>query len=125
MNAQIKDNGLSYIGDEKDGAVSVYRLQLEGRHLFDVLVDNVTEIDAETAEKLGLTAPEGATLHPLAVASPDRKAVVATNGVGAKVAHMDEHGVSAPHIDGMTVAHFILPRATRFLGLLLEARSAL
>jgi hypothetical protein len=121
-NPTIKASGLSYVGDECDGQISVYRLQLEGIHLMDVLVDNKTEV---TAEEAGVTAPDDATLHPIAVATPDRKVTLATKGVGVKVAHIDGDGVSAPHIDGITVAQYVLPRAMRFMGLLLQDRMAL
>lgn len=122
MNATIKPTGLSYIGDE--GTTSVYRLQAEGVHLMDVLVDNATTIDPEIAAATGVQLKdETATLHPIAITSPDRKATLATAGYGAKVAHIDGDGVSAPHIDGLTVAQYILPRAMVFMGKLLAARS--
>lgn len=123
-NTAIKPTGLSYIGDE--GAISVYRLQLDGLHLLDVLVDNATTIDPEVAEATGVKLKdETATLHPIAVATPDRKAVLPTNGYGAKYAHIENEGVSAPHIDGISVQQYVMPRVVRLLGLLLQARSAL
>lgn len=124
MNATIKPTGLSYLGDE--GTTSVYRLQVDGTHLMDVLVDNATTIDPEVAAASGVQVKmEGATLHPIMITTPDRKVTLPTAGYGAKYAHIENEGVSAPHIDGVSVAQYIQPRALVFMAKLLAARSAL
>lgn len=111
----IKDNGLSYVGDE--GVMSVYVLQVEGVPALHVLVDNLNEATEE-----GVQAPEGSTLHRIYLATTDRKVTLETKGVAAKVAHIDGDGVSAPHIDGITVAHYLLPRFAYWMTRLIQAR---
>lgn len=124
MTAQLKDTGLTYLAD--DANMSVYRLQAQGVHLFDVLVDNATTIDPLVAEASGVKVQmEGATLHPIFIRTPDGKVTLPTAGYGAKYAHIENEGVSAPHIDGLTVAQYVQARALPFMARLLEARSAL
>lgn len=121
-NTSLKPTGLSYLGDE--GTASVYRLQAEGVHLMDVIVDNATTIDPDVAAATGVKVQmEGATLHPIVITTPDRKATLPTNGYAARYAHIENEGVSAPHVDGLTVQQYILPRAMVFMGKLLAARS--
>lgn len=116
-NPTIKATGLSYVGDA--GNVSRYRLQIDGIPLFDVLADNGVTLDPTEA---GVEVPADATLHPLAVQTTDGKVTLPTKGFGLKHAHIDAEGVSPAHIDGITVAQYILPRAMFFAAKLLQAR---
>lgn len=111
----IKPTGLSYLGDE--GTTSVYVFQIESIPVMHVLLDNAVEVEQD-----GVTAPEGATLHRVYVATTDRKVTLETKGVGARVAHLDDDGVSAPHIDGMTVLQYLAPRVPYWMARLLQAR---
>lgn len=101
---KLKDNGLSYAGDE--GTVSRYAVRVNGTTLFYATVDTDPEF-ALTGKGL----PEGVSAHRIEIRSVDGSQVLSTGGVAAKAPHKD-----GTHVDGQTVAAYVLPRVKRFLG---------
>lgn len=101
--AKLRDNGLCYLGDHE--TESIYAVRINATTVFVVKVDNADKLEAP-----GL--PEGVSAHRILVQSVDGARVVLTGGVAARAPHNDGTGT---HVDGQTVASYVLPRAVRFI----------
>lgn len=107
--APAKD-GLAYAGDVEGAnghAISVYRMTVTGKHVFDVLIDNFVEVPVPA--KLG-TVPAGITAHTIVIAKPGQASGITTTGLAFRAPHP-----SGVHIEGKALQAYIYPRAVRFL----------
>jgi hypothetical protein len=113
-----KTNGLSYVGNEHAAGVewSRYTLFLEGRRVFDALV-NLADDATAAGEAGGLAAPDGMVLRHIAIAKVDAPidgGWMPTKGFAAHGPHFSDAGVF-DHVDGKTVEAYVAPRAAFFL----------
>ena len=109
--APAKD-GLAYAGDIEGAnghAFSRYTMTLDGKNVFDVLIDNYIAVPVPA--EMG-NAPAGVTAHTIVVVKPGQASGITTNGLAFRGLHNDGTGT---HIDGRTVQNYIYPRAVHFL----------
>lgn len=107
----LKDNGLSYAGDvvlPLGSVESRYALRIEGKTLLWVHVELGCKAEAPTIFKGIVNA---ISWHPIVVKSADGMHSVSTGGSAVLTAHEGE----GAHIDGQSVAAYVLPRALRYL----------
>jgi len=108
-----KTEGLSFVQNEST-VWDRYTYFIEGRRVFDVLVDLSDATEAAT--EAGLAAPDGMTMHRLYVATVDAlpSTALPTKGFAAKGPHFSGEGVY-DHVDGKTVEQYIAPRRATML----------
>ena len=108
---KLKDNGLSYFGDEVNAAfgtvASVYALRVDSKTLLWVKVDLSCTVEAPQGIHY---SDKAVSWHPIYVQSADGLQSADTTGRAVLAQHKD--GV---HIDGVSVASFIAPRAGRWI----------
>lgn len=123
-----KHKGLGYVGDE--GNFSRYTFWLEDRRIFDVLVDNATQVsDADLPA--GVTAEPGVTFHPISIARVDAPTDTRqpTKGFGAKVLKGVVDGDGMPlglnhQISQTSVSGYVTPRVAYLLARLFVPAAA-
>jgi hypothetical protein len=112
--AKPKKDGLWYVRDEDvpehGHTISVYALNLGGKTVAWIRVDNDLEVPAEELAKLG-KVPAGVTGHAIRIFSADGGRDIATTGIALRYPHQD-----GTHLDGQSIRAYVLPRASRFLG---------
>lgn len=83
--------GLNYVGDEN--GISRYSYVIEGRPVFDVLVDNETPV-TELPEGMG-QPPAGHSVHAITIAMVGAPAATrqVTKGLAIRAPHGDENGM--------------------------------
>jgi hypothetical protein len=117
MNAKHK--GLSYVGDEN--SLSRYTYFLEGRRVFDVLVDNATEAEAPE----GVIVPEGHSFHRIDIAMVDAPAGArqGTKGLAVRSPLISESGMGY-RIDSKSIRTYVQGREAHFLARLFVPAAA-
>jgi|SRR5690348_9392417 len=106
--SQQKQNGIWYDGDE--GIFSRYAVNLGGKTIIWVMVNNSVEL---TQEQHKMPVSPDVTVHPIHVLSADRNQFLVTKGFAARYLHGDGSGV---HIDGNTVRAYVAPRVSHWVG---------
>lgn len=106
-------SGLRYQKDE--GVWSVYVMELDGRPIFEVSVDNA---DPDLIIYVGRVGARWAQVHE--VADADFGVSLETNGRAAKGMHEvggspETPGDIVDHIDGMSVQSYVYPRVARIM----------
>lgn len=107
---QTKTIGLSYVGDEGDN--SRYTYFIEGRRVFDVLIDRGIFVPAPE----GATLPEGCSLHPIFISMVDAPEDTRqpTKGFAAMQPYVSMEGVTT-RVSGTSVTSYVQPRAAALL----------
>lgn len=107
----LKHTGLSYVDDVvlALGAVeSRYALRVDGKTLFYVHVELGCSIEAPAS--IAFTG-QAISWHPIVIKSVDNMQSISTEGAAVVAAHEGE----TAHVDGHSVAAYVLPRALRYL----------
>lgn len=108
----VKTKGLSYVGDIDH--YSRYTYFVEGRRVFDVVVDLAVEV--ETPE--GLNLPEGASLRRIFIAMVDAPATAfalqETTGAATLKPYVSADGVTT-RISSDSVRGYVEPRVLKLL----------
>lgn len=114
----VKNKGISYVRDEN--AWSRYTYFLEGRRVFDVLVDNATPV-TDLPDGVG-TPPPGHSAHVIRIARVDApiSTAQATKGLAVRVPLVTDAGMGY-QVDGNSIRTYIHGREAHFLARLFVA----
>lgn len=108
--AKAPKDGLAYAGDIEGAnghAYSLYALTLNGKHVFNAVIDNFVEVPVPA--EMG-TVPAGVTAHTIVIVKPGQVSGITTNGLAFRTPHPD-----GTHIDGRSVQSYVIPRILRLM----------